>query len=227
MPKLTIALRDNNGALDAGLDRRIEDFLKREQSSLLMAARTATTGTRANFAHRREPIAPRPGRSSTGGRMKQHLTWVARDGQVQFDMATADRQAPHWLIQEIGTGQRATVKRHDTPNPLGRPKKGATYVRTVKSQKGRRISAGLVFANNGRYSPPGARRDEQLQWASRVTGVPQRTPGSPQGQAAGIRIRREIRGQHFVKKGGEQGFREYRSSVLAAARQAFRKGARS
>jgi hypothetical protein len=133
------------------------------------------------------------------------------------------RDAPHWIIQEIGTGKRATIQRHDTPNPVGRPRKGASHVRTVKSQRGRRISAGLVFASGGNYSAPGARTGENLHWASRVQGVPMRTRQNPRGQNAAIRISKEIQGQHFVKKGGQAGFREYRGSVLAAARQAFRK----
>jgi hypothetical protein len=37
-------------------------------------------------------------------------------------------------------------------------------------------------------------------------------------------IKREIQGQHFVQKGGTTAFREYSTSVRAAARQAFQKG---
>jgi hypothetical protein len=73
----------------------------------------------------------------------------------------------------------------------------------------------LVFASAGRYSPTrGGIRSEQLHWASQV-GAPWRAPA--------ITIDREIKGQHFARRGGEQGFRQYRSAVLSAARQAFNK----
>jgi len=227
MPQLTMKVTDRRGTFDSGLNKRLKALLDAEQRAKQMAARAATTSTRANFRYRREAIEPRRGRSSTGGRMKQHLEWTVRNDRVEFDIDKADTMVRHWIIHEIGTGQRATIRKAAEANPLGRPKKGATYIRTVKSQRGRRISGGLVFATGGRYSQPGARRDEQLHWASKVLGVPHwgRAPGAR--QAASIRIRREIEGQGFVKKGGEHGFREYEQSVLAAARQAFRKGSRS
>lgn len=229
MPQLTMHVTDKSGGVLGGRDltRRLKQLLDADKQAQQMAARAATTSTRANFRYRRDAIEPRPKRSSTGGRMKQHLRWTVRDGKVQFDMREADARVPHWIIQEIGTGEKATIRQANVPNPLGRPKTGASYIRSVKAQRGRRISGGLVFATGGRYSPPGVRRDEQLHWASRITGVPQWSSKNRRGQAASIRIRREIKGQHFVQTGGEHGFREYQQSVLAAARQAFRKSSRS
>lgn len=218
MLQLQVKVKDRQNMFGSGFAKRLKYFEDAELRARKMAARAATTATRANFSYLRDPIAPRPGRSSTGGRMKQSLEWSARNGRVEFDMTQADREAPHWIIQEIGTGSRATLRSGGADNPVGRPRKGATYVRTVKSQKGRRIKGGLVFATGGVYSPPGARRDEQLQFISRVTGAPHRP--------AAIRISREIHGQHFVRKGGQAGFHEYSQSVLAAARQAFQKSAR-
>lgn len=229
MPQLTVSVRDTKGTLGGpDLNRRLKALVDADAAAMRMAARVATASTRANFSYRREPIAPRAGRSSTGGRMKQHLLWTVRNGRVEFDMAEADARVPHWIIQEIGTGQRATIREANVANPVGRPKAGASYIRSIKSQRGRRISGGLVFATGGRYSPPGVRRDEQLHWASKVLGVPHRSGTVPFAgrQAASILIRREIEGQHFVKTGGENGFREYQQSVLAAARQAFRKSNR-
>lgn len=198
----------------ADIERRIAEAVQAEERARAGAARTATRGTRANFHPRRQPIAPRPGRSSTGGQMTQHLQWLDRgNGMVEFDIKKADHEVPHWIIQDIGTGKRAVLKHAAAPNPVGRPKKGATYVRTVPSQRGRRVRGGLVFASGGQYSPTGSRRDEQLQWASKVIGVPFRAPA--------IRINKEIRGQHFVERGSEAGFSQYRQSVLGAARQAF------
>lgn len=198
----------------ADVEKRINEFATAERRARTAAAKVATRGTRANFHYRREPIDPRPGRSSTGGQMRSHLQWVTTpDGKVEFDIKKADAEVPHWIIQDLGTGKRAVLKHAAAPNPVGRPKKGATYVRTVRSQKGRRIRGGLVFASGGQFSPTGSRRDEQLHWASTVTGVPFRVPA--------VRITKEIRGQHFVERGAEAGFSEYRQSVLGAARQAF------
>jgi hypothetical protein len=227
MPQLTVTVQDKRGALGgADLNRRLKALVDAERTARQEAARAATNVTRANFHYRREIITPRPGRSSTGGQMTQYLRWTAGTDRVTFDVAEADEHVPHWIIQEIGTGERATLRQAARSNPVGRPSAGATYIRSVKSQRGRRISGGLVFATGGRYSPPGVRRDEQLHWASQVLGVPHRS-GKLGRQAASIRISREIEGQHFVQKGGAEGFREYRQSVLAAARQAFRKSNRS
>jgi hypothetical protein len=229
MPQLTVNVVDVTGALGGrDLSHRLRQLVEGDKRAKELGARAATTTTRNSFHYRREIIPPRAGRSSTGGQMKQNLRWTVRNDAVEFDIQEADERVPHWIIQEIGTGERATLFKFNEDNPIGRPKKGATYIRTVKSQRGRRISGGLVFASGGRYTPPGARRDQQLHWASQVLGVPHRsgTVPFPARQAARIRISREIEGQHFVKKGGEQGFREYRESVLAAARQAFRKSNR-
>lgn len=219
MPQLRVKVRDTRGTLTTGLAARIKSLEEAEERAQKMAARAATSATRANFKYRRELAQPRAGRSSTGGRMKQHLEWVVRNGRVEFNLEEANRQAPHWIIQEIGTGGRATLKHANQPNPSGRPKKGATYVRTVPKQKGRVLKGGLVFASNGRWSPTGSARDEQVHLASQVTGVPR---GAPR-----IVISREIAAQSFVKKGAQLGFSEYRTSVLGAARQAFKKGKRS
>lgn len=214
---LRATLTDRQDMFGAGLDRRIAKLLKAESEGLAKGARVATQRTRSNFQYRRDAIAVRPGRSSTGGKMRQHLRWTVRDGMVEFDLAQADTQVRHWIIQELGTRSKGTLRRANDPNPIGRPRKGTTYVRTVKSQKGRPISSGLVWASGGSYSQPGTRRDEQLQWASRTTGVPSRN------RRPRMVINKEIEGQHFVQKGGTTAFHVYRGSVLAAARQAFRK----
>jgi len=218
MPQLTVKVKDRRGTVHGGLDRRIKQFVDAEQRARTMAARAATTSTRANVTYRRDIIPPRPGRSSTGGRMKQALQWEPKNGMVEFDMAKADREAPHWIIQNVGTGRSATLKKANVSNPTGRPKKGATYKRRIPSQVGRPIAPGLVFATGGRYSQPGSRRNEQLHLISSVSGAPT--------VPVRMRIQKEIPPQRFVQRGGEHGFREYKQGVLAAARQAFKKSNR-
>ncbi len=224
--RMTNRLGDPFGA---DLQRRIDAFLTAEKDARVKAAQLATAESRRvwNARINKRHVAARPmmmlGRTSTGGKLASHVKWEATsDGGVEVDIQSLDRRAPHWIIQEIGTGGRATIRQGGAINPKGRPKKGATYIRTVKSQSGRPISRSLVWATKGGvYSkPPGTGR-EQLQLRQLVKNAP-----TLPGKARGMRIRREIQGQHFVQSGGTKGFRQYESSVLSAARQAFRKSNR-
>lgn len=141
-----------------------------------------------------------------------------RDG-VALDLDTLDSKAPHWPILELGTGKTGRMK-------TGGAERGArlegplvrTEVKTIPRQSGRRIHRAFVFGTGpgGQYTPPGAATGQQLLLRNQVTGAPARR--------LGIVIKREIKGQHFIQKGARAGFREYRRSVLAAARQSFRKG---
>lgn len=198
-----------------GMRKRLDALKRENQAALVNAAALATRSTRAGFTYRRDIAPPRAGRSSTGGQLRNNLTWRKVVDAVEFDVAAADARAPHWIIQEIGTGNKAVLRKPDVANPVGRPKAGANYVRRVPSQVGRRLPGGLVFASNGRYSPTGSATGEQIQLASAVQGAPRGAPG--------IKIRREIRPQHMVRDGGTQGFRQYKTTLLAAARQTFKK----
>jgi hypothetical protein len=223
MPVTTKVIARTPGLLTGGsMQQRLNEFLAAEQTARTKAAQTATSASRAKFRYKRPANAPRrPGRSSTGGKFKTYLNWKpTATGGVAIDTKALDKNARHWIIQEIGTGGRATVKRGGSPNAKGRPKNGAAYIRTVRPQAGRRLSPGLVFATGpgGHYAPFGAGRKQQLYLRSKIKGAPAApAPGHE------VRIRREIKGQHFVQTGAEKGFRQYRTSVLSAARTAFRK----
>lgn len=223
--KLTLSLKDR-GALTTQLDDRIRTFRAQVKSSEKASAAMATRTSRSTFKRVRDLAPPRAGRWGKG-RMTSSIEWAPRtDGTVGLKQQQLTAAAPHWIIQEIGTGQRAIARVAGTPRPVGRPTKGAVYVRTVKPQVGRRIAPGLVFATKGgQYSPPGAARNQQLYARTMVRGAPIHTARSRKSAPA-IRISREIKGQHFIQKGGDQGFREYRESVLAAARQQFKRGRR-
>jgi hypothetical protein len=209
MPTLSARFTEaDSDLLGSGLLARMSELLEADEKARRSGAKAAAQTTRRSFRYAREVAPKRPGRSSTGGQLGTHLTWgLTRGGMVAFNVKKADTEAKHWIIQEIGTGQRATIQ-------MGIGK--AAIVRTVPSQRGRPISGGLVFARGGRYSPPGAARDEQLFPVGDVRGV-------PRGPRGGLRITREIKGQHFVQKGGREGFRVYRNEVLAAARRILRK----
>lgn len=220
------ATATDRGALTRGFDARLAVFLHEVQNARRSAAQVATTTSRQAIGRTRPFAPPRRGRNHES--IERVLRWglVGRgntDAGVGLNFTELNKRSEHWIIQEIGTGQRATIKVADKPNPRGRPTAGATYVRTVKSQVGRRISSGLVFATGpaGNYSKPGSASGQQLYLRRQIKNVPfasRRDRSQP-----GIIIGREIPGQHFVQAGGREGFRHYRQSVLAAARSQLRK----
>lgn len=227
MPKLKASLVDMTGALGGGpglLQTRLKTFQASVLAAQREAARSATGASRANVRRVRDLAPPRANRYHG---LKDAIRWHATpDGGVALAVRELTAKFPPWLVQEIGTGQRAIQKVAGRPNPQGRPTKGAAYVKTVRSQRGRRISPGLVFATSGgEYSPPNYvnRHNQQLYLRSQVKNAPVRFNPKTRRSAAGITISREIKGQHFIQKGGEEGFREYRQSVLAAARSQLRK----
>jgi hypothetical protein len=224
MPQLQAKLIERNpGLLARRMTARISQLDQAEQQARHAAADLATRTTRSSFHYLRPANAPRrAGRSSTGGKMTSRLSWVARSGPdapVEFDINAADREAPHWIIQEIGTGESATIRRGGAKNPQGRPVRGADYVRTVRAQRGRAIPASLAFGTGprGTYTAAGDATGQQLYLRSKLKGA----PIGPHHARHAVYITKEIAAQHFVKKGAEEGFRQYRASVLAAARRAF------
>lgn len=212
---MTVQVKTRAGNPLATIKDRVRAFAAAEQKARLDAAALATQVTRQSFRYVRPVAPPRSGRSSTGGNFKSHLRWGANKratGGVAFDVVGVDKAAPHWIIQEIGTGKSAKIA-----DPL-RSASGAVsnvrITRSVPSQRGRRIR-GLVFATGptGSYTPPGAARGQQLYLRSQVKGVPANNHT--------IRIRREIKGQHMVRRGGQAGFRQYQQQVMTAARRNF------
>lgn len=211
----------NGDVLGRAMTDRCRRLADAEAAARTTAAQTATNATRKAFTyHRAVDVPARKGRDHPPGAMLAGLRWTTSSaGGVDFDIAEADRVAPYWIIQEIGTGQKATIKRGGDPNPRGRAPAGNTYIRTVRSAIGRRIPANLVWATGagGHYEPPGAGQGQQLYLRATVRGAP-----IWEGRAKDLMyITREVEGQHFVQKGGRVGFTEYRNSVLGAARKIF------
>lgn len=207
MPQLTIQV-SNSGILEQGIRDRLTRFAAADVAAQRAAAATATSTAQASFKRKRDIAPVRPGRSGRG-QMTQSIKFsrVANQSAVALRIGDLDKAAPHWIIQEIGTGQSANIFRAEEDGPqVGR-------VATVPAQRGRRISSGLAWASQGRYVPPNA--------AGGTENLFPRIGGS---NARGtMTIKREIEGQHFIKKGSEAGFREYQTSVLAAARRELRK----
>lgn len=209
------------------LDVRLRAFEAKVESARQAGAAAANRASRNSLVRTRPIAPPRPGRNHES--IERVLNWrpITVNGKqgsaVGVNQSELNSRAPHWIIQEIGTGQRAVARVAGRRRATGRPTKGDSAIRTVKSQKGRRISSGLVFADGpgGQFSPPGSASGQQLYLRKQIQGVPFATRRDR--SQAGIIIRREIEGQHFVRDGAREGFRVYRRSVLAAARSQFRK----
>lgn len=218
-------VRNSPGLLTSQMNRTLDQLLGEVTSAAKDAAKKAQAVSRSKATYVGRPISPsRPGRRSTGGKFAQNIKWANTGGQVRLDTDLLDRKSPYWKIQEIGTGERAQVRRGDG-GPAnggqarlgrGRPTKGDQRIVSVRSQRGRVIKAGLVWANSGRYYPamPGRFRQDAIVPVSTTNYAPYRFPPR-------VVIGREIEGKNFIKQGAEQGFLQYRTSVLAAARRAF------
>jgi hypothetical protein len=222
MPTLTVQLQ-NSGALGPGLHQRLVAFDRAVRAAQQAAAIEATRASRAKVKRVRD-LAPARAKRYHG--LADAIRWAPlKDGGVGLASEELSQKFPPWLVQEIGTDQRAVQRIAGRPNPTGRPTAGASYVKTVKPQHGRRISNYYVFVTGGGlYSKPrqGA-HGEALVPRSLAKNAPVRFDSATRRAAAGIVIQKEIEGQHFIRDGGRDGFREYRTSVLAAARAQLRK----
>lgn len=173
------------------------------------AVRVANRTSKAKLKPVTKREAKRPGRDYQS--IKDNIEWKHKNTVgVALDVQKLRSHSPHWIIQEIGTGERANMKSGGTPLPKGRPRKDAPTSVSVESQVGRRIwvihdgtDTTIRFAKNTRKLKRrvGKRKKDQL-------------PGNAS-------IGREIKGQHFIQAGAKEGFRVYRTSILSAARRSF------
>lgn len=168
------------------------------------------------------PLAPsRPGRPSTEGTFANYLIWQANaGGRIELDIATLKAAAPYWLIIEIGTGESARIL-----NGGGGE--------TVKSQKGRRISQSLFWADSASAPPlrpmTKGKRMEQIQAHFPMGMNQQLYPIEDISNAAYIprakgrtgRIRKEIKGKHFIQDGGATGFQFLRDETISDFKRTF------
>lgn len=197
-----------------------QQFVQRTAQHESEAARVATEESRLVYRRwqsRRPFVAPRPLRQTTMGAFPNLLTWKRiNQGQIEFDRGTLVGQAWYWEIQEIGTGQSARIL-----NPSGSV--------TVPSQIGREIPPGLVWADGpggSSHKPMSAKaRQEAEQLGSLASANQQLYPAALMGggyhHRAG-RIRKQIKGKHFVRDGGYLGMKTLRESLIEDARKTFR-----
>lgn len=215
--------------LNRRLKRTVDAFHQSLDAAQSEAAEAATLAGRKRWKarqDRRPRVGPRPGRS-TKTHTNRVIKWTPLDAKTDtgatFDVKSADRRVPHWFIHEIGTGKSAHMKRPVHQGRTGRPKKGASTVRRVKSQKGRKIKRHLVWSDGAPMVQQG--KDErarvrrsgggQLMLASEM-GVPPRTRL--------MVIKKEINGKHFVMKGTTEGFRRFNTLLMAAGEKHWNTG---
>lgn len=176
------------------------------------AAKVATTVSRGTFHVRTaRPLAPpRNGRPTTSGLFTDYIKWeanVRKKGFVDFDTATMRQHAPYFLIQEIGTNRTATIS-----NPPGSV--------SVRSQIGRTIPFNLYWANGVGGEASDARTGafgQQLYLASEINVQSLKNVKSRRK-----RIRREIKGRHYLQAGGAEGLRYLGETLVSDARRIFR-----
>lgn len=181
------------------------------------AARAATAESRNVFQSRlsgRPAAPPRPGRSTPHGAFAAGIIWSSTGDWINFDASGLQKIAPaHWLIQEIGTGKEAQIL-----NPPGN-------VRT-KSQRDRPISAFLFWAPGpGASVGKGSKNvgQDQLYLAQdvNIAGFATHSRNGGTAHRRG-RIRREVKGKHFIKLGGYEGFTVLAEGLIGEAERIFK-----
>lgn len=204
------------------LRRAAREFEKSHDRAINRAVQTATTRSRAQFRSSlsgRAHAPARPDRPTTDGHFAQLIRWGRQDGRagsmraassagdtyVAFQLEELEGRAPYWLIQEIGTGETATI--------LDRGER-----RSVRAQRGRKIPRTMVWADAaGNYEAPrGDLGNQQLMSYKDVVGAPLKMDLEP------TRIRKEIEGKHYIQAGGRQANEEYRATLLGLANRLFR-----
>lgn len=200
------------------------------------AAKEATNVSRAVFSSKLSgrPLVPaRSGRPTTSGQFVSYINWVPSRGTratagrrgtlgttVNFDLAKLDSAAPYWLIQEIGTGESASILNEGAAQ-------GVAFGGTVKSQVNRPISKHLLFAPGPGSAPTrSGGLTKKRGSGSRPSGLdnlfragdldPKAVSGFFSSQH---RIKREIKGKHYIQIGGKAGFRYFKSNVMAETKR--------
>lgn len=176
------------------------------------AAKVATDVSRMTFKSRiARPLAPpRHGRPTTMGLFADYINWSPSGktkGFIDFDSSGLAAKAEYWLIQEIGTNRTATIT-----NPPG--------VVTVRSQIGRIIPFNLYWAQGVGGSASDARTGasgDQLYYATEVNAKSLHNV-----RARRKRIRREIKGRHYLQAGGAEGIQYLGVKLGADAKKIFR-----
>lgn len=220
--KLQMNLVDRNrGTFSKKFDARLIDFEQRVQQAARKAAGEANRVSKQKAKPVRPPAPPRAGRTSPPGALAKAIDWhidPTDDAFIVLNQAAMDSTVKWWRVQEIGTGKSATVRKGGQPNPRGQVPKAATFRVQVKSQRGRLLPGHLVFASRAGNAQRFSDRSK------RQALVPRSVAKNSVNVPVRLRtIKNEIEGKHFIRDGAREGFRDYRSDVIAAARATLAK----
>lgn len=205
----------NKGKRFMQIGSRANQFASRAATYEAEAAKAATQESRTIYArwHSGRPVAPpRNGRPTTGGQFVGLILWERTSpGVIEFDLAGLKTRAPYALIQEIGTGQSAAILNGTMAGAL-----------SVPSQKGRRISPHLMWADAaGAVSRPMTGKNRAAAQSAGAFGMQQLFERPPGQFGRAGRIRREIKGKHYLRDGGLLGYSTLREELLAQANRMF------
>lgn len=208
------------------MQRTLQTFTSQVAALEQEAAQVATETSRRAFTSelnlRGRPYAPpRRGRNTTLGSFGNSIVWERLKGGTSGTGNTGagidiQRLPWYWIIQEIGTNAEA----EQLSNP--------TRTWKVESQVGRRISPALAWASGPGAGPKpgviGASGDQlfyvsELNTAKAAAGYRVRSARTKGG--GGYRIRREIKGKHFLRAGGLAGYANLASNLTDAVRRTF------
>jgi hypothetical protein len=201
---------------------QIKRFATAERNAAKRAAILATRESHDIFSKRDDKRPRVPGRP---GRNQIHIPTLIHFDVVDKSTTTtaqsygsiALRQKDlkknyHYLIQEVGTGQAATIISSSARRSSATRGTGAirnTTQRTIRSQIGRKIASTLTWR--------GERPNGQIVFRRKVRVADVDGKHTYVRKMGGrIVIMHEIRGKHYIKKAVEIAFRRYRDDVLFA-----------
>lgn len=181
-----------------GMSSAASAFGIKAKELTVTAAETATTYSRAQYVDNlvgRPQVPARASRASTLGRFESLINWESAYGMVKFDRATLDEEAWYWVVLEIGTGKSANVFDGPTTSDLA-----------VPSQRGRELPRGFYWGNEGGSPAAGPGLHNLFPFAEGASYTGYASTLDANGDP--IRIKREIKGKHFVQEGGLIGYQD-------------------
>lgn len=212
-----------------GLGKQIQawqNVIAQHRETQASAASRAEAGASALASERkRVPTESREGRPS--GVMADQIFFRVEGDTVRLDYARLNATTRtkdggnYWMIQEIGTGESATMTEYLPGGGVAR-----IPIR-VRSQVDRKISPGLVFMQSGRGVPPHSEggSDPLVPFSQTDAPMPgERIAGSGSffshvNPSGGIRIKREIQGKHFIRYGAGEAANWYKDQVVERVRR--------
>lgn len=208
--------------------RGAKRFLDKLPGKMSRSASTAKTAAQIRFSSRladRPRAEARPGRAQAPGGLESHIRYEVEGNRVFLDRDKLDRATrtakghPYWMIQEIGSGESASMKSVDAEGNVTE----APF--SIRSQVGRTLSPGLQWhAGGGLYFPPlGEVRTHQIEAVDRS-----RTQMDDwalfQTTRFPVQIRVDIQGKHYIQRGSFRGAEVLRGELRELLKTTLKPG---